>query len=350
MWSMSEAASPLLARRGLGRGEDRHEVPEELRVEVPARRSERRGRAAPCSRGRRGHRLGQPCAHSTSRWGSCTATRRCASGGPRSGAAPSACTGPPRPTRSTRRASTSSAWCSPAGWGAPRPRGASLRPRATCAPGTRRRATRDARGARPRWEARLVVLELPDVRELVRDPEGAGGDVVLASPRVRDPRLARRFLELHAALERPAWRLERDTLLQEWLCALAGARRAATAPRAARRDPGVAARVRADGRRPRAQPRARGGRRGGRREPPPPDAAVPGRLRPAAAPLRARPAHPRRPAAARARRRARRGRRADRLLRPEPPAPPLHAHARDDAGRLRRRAALRRTRRARRAA
>ena len=42
-----------------------------------------------------------------------------------------------------------------------------------------------------RWQARLVVLELPDVRELVRDPEVAGGDVVLASPRVRDRRLAR---------------------------------------------------------------------------------------------------------------------------------------------------------------
>ena len=75
-----------------------------------------------------------------------------------------------------------------------------------------------------RWQARLVVLELPDVRELVRDPEAAGGDVVLGAPRVRDRRLARRFLELHAALERPAWRLERDTLLQEWLCALAGRR------------------------------------------------------------------------------------------------------------------------------
>src|SRR4051794_8381391 len=89
-----------------------------------------------------------------------------------------------------------------------------------------------------RWEARLIVLELPDVRELVLDPEAAGGDVVLAAPRVRDPRLAHRFLELHAALEAPGWRLERDTLLHEWLCALAG-RRAGPAPRAARRDPAL---------------------------------------------------------------------------------------------------------------
>jgi AraC-like DNA-binding protein len=89
------------------------------------------------------------------------------------------------------------------------------------------------------WEARLVVLELPDVRELVLDPDGAGGDVVLASPRVRDPGLARRFLALHAALERPTWTLERDTLLQEWLCALAGATAGASTPRAARRDPAL---------------------------------------------------------------------------------------------------------------
>src|SRR5215212_10624024 len=89
-----------------------------------------------------------------------------------------------------------------------------------------------------RWEARLIVLELPDVRELVRDPEAAGGDVVLASPRRRDRRLAQGFLELHAALEASAWRLERDTLLQEWLRALAG-REAGVAPRAARRDPAL---------------------------------------------------------------------------------------------------------------
>ena len=117
-------------------------------------------------------------------------------------------------------------------------RGPSLRARATSAHGTPRRATRGARGARHGWEARLIVLELPAVQDLVRDPEVAGGDVAFASPRVRDPRLARRFLELHAALEAPAWRLERDTLLQEWLCALAGEAPVA-ASRAARRDPAL---------------------------------------------------------------------------------------------------------------
>jgi AraC-like DNA-binding protein len=56
-----------------------------------------------------------------------------------------------------------------------------------------------------RWEARLIVLELPALEEIVRDPEGAGSDVEFATPLVRDPRLARRFLALHAALEAPAW-------------------------------------------------------------------------------------------------------------------------------------------------
>ena len=91
-----------------------------------------------------------------------------------------------------------------------------------------------------RWQARLVVLELPDVRELVLDPEGAGGDVVLASPRVRDPRLARRFLALHAALERPGVEARARHAAAGVAVRARRARRAeATAPRAARRDPAL---------------------------------------------------------------------------------------------------------------
>jgi AraC-like DNA-binding protein len=86
-----------------------------------------------------------------------------------------------------------------------------------------------------RWEARLVVLELPAIEEIVRDPEGAGGDVELASPLVRDPRLARRFVALHASLEAPAWALERETLLAEWLRDLAGAPAASSESRRAAR-------------------------------------------------------------------------------------------------------------------
>jgi AraC-like DNA-binding protein len=88
------------------------------------------------------------------------------------------------------------------------------------------------------WEARLIVLELPAVEDLARDPEGVGRDVAFASPWVRDPQLARGFLDLHAALEAPTWRLERDTMLQEWLCALAGGASPATRERA-RRDPAL---------------------------------------------------------------------------------------------------------------
>ncbi len=101
---------------------------------------------------------------------------------------------------------------------------------------TARHSGRPWRSAR--WEARLIVLELPGLQDVLRDPEVAGGDVAFASPRVRDQRLARGFVELHAALEAPAWRLERDTLLQEWLCALAGGAPVA-ASRAARRDPAL---------------------------------------------------------------------------------------------------------------
>jgi AraC-like DNA-binding protein len=91
----------------------------------------------------------------------------------------------------------------------------------------------------PSWEARLIVLELPAVEDLIRDPDGAGGDVAFAAPRVRDRGLGRRFLELHAALEQPAWHLDRETLLQEWLCGLAGGAPVPAAPRAARRDPAL---------------------------------------------------------------------------------------------------------------
>ena len=85
----------------------------------------------------------------------------------------------------------------------------------------------------PRWEARLIVLE-PHGAD---DPEPPGR-LALASPRVRDRRLARGFLALHAALEEPAWALERDTLLHEWLRALAGDAPAGR-ERVARRDPAL---------------------------------------------------------------------------------------------------------------
>jgi AraC-like DNA-binding protein len=80
-----------------------------------------------------------------------------------------------------------------------------------------------------RWEARLIVLE-----------PAAGGDpdLAFASPRLRDRRLARGFIALHSALDGPAWALERETLLYEWLGALCGDAPGAQL-RAARRDPAL---------------------------------------------------------------------------------------------------------------
>jgi AraC-like DNA-binding protein len=92
----------------------------------------------------------------------------------------------------------------------------------------------------PAWEARLIVLEVPAIEDVVRDPEGAGGDVEFESVRVRDHALGQRFLSLHLALEAPSWALERDTLLAECLRDLTAAPPGPLATsRAARRDPAL---------------------------------------------------------------------------------------------------------------
>ena len=153
-----------------------------------------------------------------------------------------------------------------------------------------------------RWQARLVVLELP--RRARARPRSRGGRrrLVARAPRVRDPRLARR-------LPRAARRARAAGVEARARHAAAGvaarARRATRrprSPRAARRDPALRRACELLGDDLAAQRHARRASRGGRRQPPPPDAPVPRRLRPAAAPLRARAAHPRRPPAARARR------------------------------------------------
>jgi AraC-like DNA-binding protein len=79
------------------------------------------------------------------------------------------------------------------------------------------------------WEARLIVLEPPALE-----------DVEFARPRIRDERLARRFLALHTALEQPMSALETETLLAEWLRDLAGTpAEPVMRRRSARRDPGL---------------------------------------------------------------------------------------------------------------
>jgi AraC-like DNA-binding protein len=90
-----------------------------------------------------------------------------------------------------------------------------------------------------RWEARLIVLELPAIGAIVSEPDGAGRDLVFPRPRLRDARLAQRFLTLHAALEAPAWSLEREVALSEWLRDVSGRPAAPLATRAARRDPAL---------------------------------------------------------------------------------------------------------------
>jgi AraC-like DNA-binding protein len=90
------------------------------------------------------------------------------------------------------------------------------------------------------WEARLIVLELPAVEDLVLDPEQPYAEVAFPAPRVRDGALAERFLRLHVATEGRSSALERESLLLEWFSDLVGrpsSRRESA--RAARRDPAL---------------------------------------------------------------------------------------------------------------
>jgi AraC-like DNA-binding protein len=90
------------------------------------------------------------------------------------------------------------------------------------------------------WEARLMVVELPDLETIVADPESAMPDLEFRQPRIADARLARRFLALHAAMEHPTWTLERDTRLADLLRGLADrSPPPAEHVRAARSDPAL---------------------------------------------------------------------------------------------------------------
>jgi AraC-like DNA-binding protein len=74
--------------------------------------------------------------------------------------------------------------------------------------------------ARP-WTARLMVIEVADLAQIAGDDEISRlADVAFPDPVISDPRLASDFLALHAALTRPATRLQRDERLTEWLRAL----------------------------------------------------------------------------------------------------------------------------------
>jgi len=91
-----------------------------------------------------------------------------------------------------------------------------------------------------RWEARLIVLELPTIEDLLNDPEQAAVRATLPGPRVREAGLAAGFLRLHRALERTTSALARQTLLLEWLQRLRGQRSPAAArSSSAIRDPAL---------------------------------------------------------------------------------------------------------------
>jgi AraC-like DNA-binding protein len=92
----------------------------------------------------------------------------------------------------------------------------------------------------PRWQARLLILESPALERIVRGPEPLATDLCFSRPRVRDNRLAQRFVELHRTLETPSWALERETLVADWLHDVSdGPQILDDRRRAARRDPAL---------------------------------------------------------------------------------------------------------------
>ena len=78
-----------------------------------------------------------------------------------------------------------------------------------------------AGSAREPWTSRLMVMEVADLEALADDAEQPlTGDVVFDDPVIDDPELAMRFVTLHATLQTPGSRLERDALIAEWIDAL----------------------------------------------------------------------------------------------------------------------------------
>jgi AraC-like DNA-binding protein len=91
------------------------------------------------------------------------------------------------------------------------------------------------------WQARLIVLDLPTITDLVFDRDGPAVHVNFRGPRLRDRRSALGFLRLHRALENPTWTLHRETSLMTWLTELLGYQSdvARGSVRSARRDPAL---------------------------------------------------------------------------------------------------------------
>lgn len=68
------------------------------------------------------------------------------------------------------------------------------------------------------WSSRLIVVGAADLAALAGDQEAdLPADITFPEPVLSDAKLASDFLRLHAALEMPTTRLERDEWLAEWL-------------------------------------------------------------------------------------------------------------------------------------
>jgi AraC-like DNA-binding protein len=71
------------------------------------------------------------------------------------------------------------------------------------------------------WSARLMIVEVADLAELTSDEESCvPPGTLFPAPVIRDPGLAREFVQTHIALELPTTRLERDERLTVWLRAV----------------------------------------------------------------------------------------------------------------------------------
>ena len=89
------------------------------------------------------------------------------------------------------------------------------------------------------WAARLIILPLPAVEEVMRDPDLPMQPVAFGSPHVRNRALAERFLELHRAMEKPKGALLQSDLLHEWFRHLMDGRELERRVRRARLDRGL---------------------------------------------------------------------------------------------------------------
>lgn len=84
------------------------------------------------------------------------------------------------------------------------------------------------------WSARLMIIDGQTLTALTRDQDSrTHADLTFPDPVLSDPHLADTFLRMHAALDTPTTRLERDERLAHWLQAViarSGASHRARAP------------------------------------------------------------------------------------------------------------------------